>query len=258
MTRILVVDDDSRLRQMLQRYLTGEGFQTVLAADLRQANQILNERPVSLILLDLNLGNDDGLDYVREVRSGGKRIPIIILSAKDDVVDRIVGLEVGADDYVTKPFHLRELLARIKTVLRRAVDQTKDTRPSRDKNSDAVRFGDWYLLNGSRRLLRKDGSEHELTTSEYKLLDALVRHPQRVLSRDRLLDMVAGREWEPFDRSVDTQIRRLRRKIEENPAAPNLIKTVRGEGYMLAVDVEHRAQGFDEAEACPDGNHVIS
>ncbi|MFC4346849.1 response regulator [Kordiimonas lipolytica] len=242
MGRILVVDDDPRVRQMLQRYLSGEGFQTVLAADLRQAGQSLKEQPVSLVILDINLGSDDGLDFAREVRAADGGLPIIILSGKDDVVDRIVGLEVGADDYVTKPFHLRELLARIKTVLRRSATRRDGTRRDMTANDSAIRFGAWYLLRGSRRLLREDGAEHVLTTGEFKLLDALTRHPQRVLSRDRLLDMVAGRNWTPFDRSIDTQIRRLRSKVEENPAAPSLIKTVRGEGYMLAVRVENGVQ----------------
>jgi len=243
MGRILVVDDDPRIRQMLHRYLMGEGFSVVLACDIRQALQAIRQNAIDLILLDLKLGSEDGLNLAHDIRANHDHIAIIILSSKDDVLDKVVGLEVGADDYISKPFHLRELLARIKSVRRRlrlGSAEMPNMRPAIVAGKP-VRFGKWRLIRADSALVDDDGRVQALTMGEYKLLDALVGNAQRVLSRDKLLDVVANRKWSPYDRSIDTQIRRLRKKIEDDPGVPTLIKTVRGEGYMLAVKAEQVA-----------------
>lgn len=237
MGSILLVDDDPRIRHMLRRYLDGEGLRVVLAENIRQARRAIEAQAINLILLDLKLGNEDGLDFARYVQASHRQIAIIIMSSKDDVVDKVVGLEVGADDYIAKPFHLRELLARVKAVLRRTeLTSSAVAASSATSNANAIQFGRWRLLPGSQMLENCDGQVVDLTTGEFRLLEALVCNSQRVMSRDQLLDKVANREWSPYDRTIDTRIRRLRRKIEDDPGSPKLIKTVRGEGYMLAVE----------------------
>ncbi|WP_308910505.1 response regulator transcription factor [Pseudokordiimonas caeni] len=241
MDRILVVDDDPRTRQMLQRYLTGEGFAVLQAGTLREARETLSQGAVALILLDLKLGPDDGLDLAREIQQSGKRVPIIILSTRDDVVDKVVGLELGAEDYLTKPYHLRELLARIRVVLRRQDGRENESRQpaAPGQQEGVVRFGRWRLDRESRRLLDGDGMDAGLTVFEYRLLETLILQPQRVLSREHLLDRIGGRDWTPFDRAIDTHISRLRSKIEEDPGRPVFIQTVRGEGYMFVGRIAH-------------------
>ena len=239
MSRVLVIDDDPRIRQMLQRYLTGECYTVVLAGTLQQAQNAFAQQPINLVLLDLKLGSENGLDFARAIRTTDTRTPIIILSSKDDVVDKVVGLEVGADDYIAKPFHLRELLARIRAALRRAetslVDETLS--PAGASNSENVSFGNWRMARARHLVTNHLGQELPLTSKEYKLLDVFVEHPRRVLSRDQLINKVSGRSWNAYDRSIDTQVRRLRIKIEDDPSNPKLIKTIRGEGYIFSVDV---------------------
>jgi DNA-binding response OmpR family regulator len=226
---ILVVDDDVRIRQMLIRYFEDEGYRVTAAADGTTMRDCLQRMPIDIILLDLVLpGGEDGLSLAREVRSRSD-IPIIMLTGRDDVVDRIVGLEIGADDYIPKPFHLREVLARLRTVLRRR----QPAAAVRAEASEAIHFDGWRLDLGRRQLITAEGTEIALTTGEFDMLAALARHPGRVLSRDLLMDLTHGRSLEAFDRTVDAQIARLRKKIEPDPKQPTLIKSVRGIGYVF-------------------------
>ncbi|WP_076435138.1 response regulator transcription factor [Bosea sp. TND4EK4] len=233
--RVLVVDDDERIRQMVSRYLEEAGYQVSVAPDGEGLREELRLRPVDLILLDLVLpGDDDGLTLAREIRRTSD-VPIIMLSGRDEVVDRVVGLEVGADDYISKPFHLREVLARVRTVLRRHHHSGSQ---AREENDRTIRFSGW-LLDPQRRLLSSPrGEEVDLTTGEFELLLALARHPGRVFSRDALMTATRGRHHEAFDRSIDTQIARLRKKLDFEAAdAHALIKSVRGIGYVFTGHV---------------------
>lgn len=234
MAQILVVDDDPRIRNMLQRYLEGEGYVVQMVSNTKQARLVLKQFTINLVLLDLRLGKDDGLELLREIRAVSKKIGVIILSGKTEVVDKIVGLELGADDYVTKPFHLRELHARIKIVLKRF--EFQGDAPNNITNS-IVSFGKWKMDLGRQYLEDDDENECKLTTAEFKLLEAFISNPQRVLTREQLLDITTGRHHEPFDRTIDTQVRRLRLKLEDVPNKPSLIKTVRGSGYVLSEKV---------------------
>ncbi len=232
---VLIVDDDPRVRSMLARYLSGEGFRVGEAGDGPAMRACLAREVPDLVLLDLNLPGEDGLTLARELRAAHPALGIIMVTGRGDVVDRVVGLEVGADDYVAKPFNLREILARVRTVLRRAKPaQAAD--PPRG-GEPALRFEGWVLEPSRRRLTGPDGREVALTTGEFDLLLAFASHPGRVLDRDRLLDLVKGREWAANDRSVDQQVARLRRKVEADPANPSLIKSVRGVGYLFAAEV---------------------
>ena len=235
---ILIIDDEARIRTMLRRYLGGEGFAISEAADGSAARAILAREPIGLVLLDLMLPGEDGLSLARHIREHSK-IPVIMLTGKADVIDRVAGLEAGADDYVAKPFHLREVLARIRTVLRRAQPTTAPGASAAEepKPGEILVFPGWRLDLSRRDLSRSSGEAVPLTSSEFDLLSAFARHPNRVLSRDQLMEMVKGREWAAFDRAIDTQIVRLRRKIEAEPSAPTLIKTVRGAGYIFATPV---------------------
>ncbi len=224
---IVVVDDDPDLRAMVRSYLARNGFAVSEAADGGALRALMAERPVDLALLDLNLPGEDGFSVARELRTLGP-LGIIMLTASGDSVDRIVGLELGADDYVTKPFDPRELLARVRTVLRRI-------RPAEAPATmgSEVRVGRCRLNLDSRKLYALDGAEMPMTAMEFDLLRVLVQNPNRVLSRDRLLDLAHGKEMEAFDRSIDTRIARLRQKVEVDPGVPQAIKTVRGAGYMF-------------------------
>lgn len=224
-TKVLIVDDDPALRDLLGRYLREQGFDVNLAGDGPAMDRYLGEQTPDLIVLDLMLPGEDGLAIAKRLRSAGGP-PIIMLSARGEDVDRIVGLEVGADDYLAKPFNPRELLARIRAVLRRGREQSREAGPT-------MRFGPYQIDTARRRLFR--GNEPvALTSGEYALLEAFVQHPNRVLSRDQLVDLLKGYERSPFDRSVDVRVTRLRRKIEPDPSHPVYITTVWGEGYLFS------------------------
>ncbi len=231
--KILVVDDDARIRDLLRRYLTQEGFEIMIAEDGKALNRILLRETVDLIVLDLMMPGEDGLSICRRLRANGDRTPIIMLTAKSEDVDRIVGLEVGADDYLGKPFNPRELLARIHAVLRRRPPTEVPGGPSQEV--EVVNFGP-FTFDLSLRSLRKDGQELPLTTGEFSMLKALVRHPRQPLSREKLAQLARGREFEPFDRSLDVQISRLRKLIEEDAASPRYLQTVWGVGYVFVPD----------------------
>jgi len=231
--RILVVDDDARIRDLLRRYLHQEGFEVLVAEDARGLNRVLMREPIDLIVLDLMMPGEDGLSICKRLRAAEDQTPIIMLTARVEDVDRIIGLEVGADDYVTKPFNPRELLARIHAVLRRRPVLEAPGAPA--KEPELVRFGPYEFDLGLRRLTR-NGEALQLTTGEFSMLKALVRHPRQPLSRDKLAQLARGREFEPFDRSLDVQVSRLRKLIEEDPARPRYIQTVWGVGYVFVPD----------------------
>lgn len=230
---ILVVDDDPRIRQMLSRYFEDEGYRVTAVADGAAMRDALRSAAFDIILLDLMLPGESGLELARDVRARSET-PIIMLTGKDDVLDRIVGLEMGADDYMSKPFHLREVLARIRTVLRRKAP----TRQEPSVDSQQVLFEGWTLDLSRRSLTRRDGQPIELTTGEFEMLTVLARNAGRVLSRDRLMDLTRGRSLEAFDRTIDAQIARLRKKIESDPANPQIIKSVRGVGYVFTSKID--------------------
>jgi len=223
--RILVVDDDPELRRLLSDYLTDVGFAVDLAGDGEQMRRAMARAMPDAIVMDLMLPGTDGLALTREVR-GVSSVPILMLSARGEEIDRVVGLEVGADDYLAKPFSPRELLARLRALLRRS------QAPSTVPRTDGPVFGPYRLDLDARRLL-KDGTEVALSGAEFDLLKVLAERPGRVLSRDLLLDLLKGYERDPFDRTVDIRVARLRRRIEPDPANPVFIRTVRGEGYLF-------------------------
>jgi two-component system phosphate regulon response regulator OmpR len=231
--KVLVVDDDSRIRDLLKRYLTQEGFEVLIAEDGRSLTRLLQRETVDIIVLDLMMPGEDGLSICRRLRAANDMTPIIMLTAKGEDIDRIVGLEVGADDYLTKPFNPRELLARIHAVLRRRPAPEMPGAPSND--NEISRFGAFTFDLGARTL-HKGSEELTLTTGEFSMLKALVRHPRIPLSREKLAQLSRGREFEPFDRSLDVQISRLRKMIEVDPASPRLIQTVWGVGYVFVPD----------------------
>ena len=226
---ILVVDDDPGLRELLQEYLSSQGYQVRAVADGLAMELHMRQQAVDLVILDLMLPGEDGLTLARKLKARGQQ-PIIMLSARGEDVDRIVGLEVGADDYLVKPFNPRELLARIRAVLRRSDETTTRV----EEGSQAIyRFGSFQLNFNSRSLL-KNGADIPLTAREFDLLSIFSEHPNRVLNRDFLVDMMKGYERDPFDRSIDVTVTRLRRKIEEDPSSPEYVRTVWGEGYLFA------------------------
>ena len=234
--RIVVVDDDARIRDLLRRYLTQEGFEVLLAEDARALDRLLRRELVDLIILDLMLPGEDGLSVCRRLRSRNDATPVVMLTAKGDDVDRIVGLEIGADDYLPKPFNPRELLARIHAVLRRRPPAELPGAPS--MLGEKVIFGPFEFDLALRRLTR-EGQDVELTTGEFSMLKALARHPRQPLSRDKLAQLARGREFEPFDRSLDVQVSRLRKLLEPDPAHPRYIQTVWGLGYVFVPDGAH-------------------
>ncbi len=231
--KVLVVDDDARIRDLLRRYLTQEGFEVVLAEDGKALNRLMLREAVDLIVLDLMMPGEDGLSICRRLRAANDRTPIIMLTAKGEDVDRIVGLEVGADDYLGKPFNPRELLARVHAVLRRRPPTEAPGAPSTDQ--EVVKFG-LFEFDLSLRTLKKNGEEMPLTTGEFSMLKALVRHPRQPLSREKLAQLARGREFEPFDRSLDVQVSRLRKLVESDVSNPRYIQTVWGVGYVFVPD----------------------
>lgn len=216
-----------------------EGFTVAEACNGSEINAQLQKQTFDLVTLDLNLGGENGFDLVREIRAT-RNVPIVMITGKGDTIDRIVGLELGADDYIAKPFQLREVVARIRAVLRRyhsTPDGPLASAANPKDNNERYKFGEFLLNVPHRQLQMNDGSTQNLTTSEFDLLVTFVRRPSRVLSRDNIMDLLKGNEWSPTDRSIDALIVRLRRKIEPEPASPSYIKTVRGVGYVFAADV---------------------
>lgn len=232
---ILIVDDDPELRELLGNYLSKNGFRVTGVEDGRRMWTVLEQSRIDLIILDLMLPGDDGLVLCRNLRVRSQ-LPVIMLTARGDDTDRIIGLEMGADDYLPKPFNPRELLARIKGVLRR----TRNL-PNELEEAHYFRFAGWTLDTLARHLISPDGVVIPLGGGEYRLLRIFLEHPKRVLNRDRLLDLTQGREATPFDRSIDVQVSRLRRRLGDDPREAGIIKTVRNEGYMLAVPVKREA-----------------
>jgi len=234
---VLVVDDDREIRDLVSTYLKKNGLRVTTAADGRQMRAFLEADRVDLVVLDLMMPGDDGLVLCRELRAGKhKATPVLMLTARNDDTDRIVGLEMGADDYLAKPFVARELLARIKAILRR----TRMLPPNLQvtEAGQLIAFGDWHLDTTARHLLDKEGTAVALSGAEYRLLRVFLDHPQRVLSRDQLLNLTQGREAELFDRSIDLLVSRVRQRLRDDAREPAYIKTVRSEGYVLAMPVE--------------------
>ncbi|WP_353212956.1 response regulator [Rhodovarius sp.] len=230
---ILVVDDDREIRELLSRFLEKQGMRVSAARDAREARRLWPLGRYHIVVLDLMMPGEPGLDFARWLRSQSN-VPILMLTAMAEETDRIVGLELGADDYVQKPFNPRELLARIRAILRR----TSGEGPALEADARPIQFAGWVLEPGRRRLLNPDGAEVPLTGGEYELLAALVERPNRILTRDMLMDLLRGRQAGPFDRAIDVAVSRLRRKLEDDGRNPNLIKTVRGGGYVLSTTVE--------------------
>ena len=231
-TLVLIVEDDEVARTKLAGYLETAGHRVSEAVDGREMRRVMASDSVDLVLLDINLPGEDGLDLTRFIR-GSYDVGIILVTGRTDDVDRIVGLEIGADDYITKPFNPRELLARVKTVLRRTAARAPSV-------SETKEFSGWRFDTHSRRLESPTGDRVPLTRAEFELLNALVARPGTVLSRERLLGCITHRSWDPGDRTVDVLVRRLRKKLEVDPKSPELIVTAHGEGYMFAADVSGR------------------
>lgn len=248
-TSILVVDYDPKVRSLLRTSLEGEGAIVFEASDVASALASVEKNHIDLMTLDLNLGEDDGFDLTKRVRKLST-VPIVIITDKDDVIDRVVGLELGADDYISKPFHVREIVARLKSVLRRT--QVFDDKAlctceppcqcGRAEGDNIMAFDGLSVELDRMELLNRDGEICELTSGDFKLLSIFLTHPKRVLSRDHLMDLTGGIDWTPLDRTIDNQVARLRKKIERNPSHPVLIKTIRGVGYMFACDVTTKAK----------------
>jgi len=237
---IVVVDDEASTREMVGEYLSTHGFQVSQCDGGAALREVLKKAAADLIVLDLNMPEEDGLSIVRDLKTHS-RVPIIMLTATASAIDRVVGLELGADDYLAKPCELRELLARIRVVLRRSIPSPQlvpaaapvpSAPPAADRNR--VRFGTKWLDHDAQALRDDEGNEHPLTASEYGLLKVFAANPKRVLSRDRLLELANARDAEAFDRAIDLRIMRIRRKIEPDPAHPSVIRTVRGGGYLFS------------------------
>ena len=251
--RILIVDDERRVSRALAETLRHDGFEVSEATTARDMLQILGRARVDAITLDLGLPDEDGLTLLRRIRHVSD-VPIVVISGKSDPVDRVLGLEVGADDYVCKPFHLREVVARLRAVIRRR--ETAKLRATEHDRHRRLAFDGWILDIARRVLTRADGEEQELTGSEFDLLALFAANPGEVLHRDTIMDRLKGRRWSPFDRGIDMQVRRLRQKIEADPARPHLIKTVRGVGYIFAAEVEELPHGPTMPPRGFEGNDV--
>ncbi len=226
---VLIVDDDPAIRELLRDCLEMDGFRVSEAADSREMSAAMSSDQPDLVTLDLMLGGENGLAVAADLR-GRHGIPIVMITGKGDMIDRVVGLEVGADDYIAKPFHPREVVARIRAVLRRA----QPPAPAAPLQDQVIAFDGFRLDPGRRELIGPQGRPIALTTAEFNLLELFARHPQRILSRDTIMDLLKGHDWTPFDRSIDALVSRLRRKIEVDPDNPALVKTVRGVGYVFA------------------------
>ena len=233
-SHILVVDDDRDIRTLLSEYLEKNGYRASAVAEGKAMKRLLEHTHIDLIVLDVMLPGDDGLKLCRELRKDSQ-VPIIMLTALGDDIDRIVGMEVGSDDYLAKPFNPRELLVRIKAVLRRTVHAPRDPLSTEVRG---YRFGDWRLDTTTRELTHANGNVVSLSGAEFRLLSILLGHPSRVLSRTQLMELIRGRDADPFDRSIDVRISRLRQTLGDDARAPQIIKTVYGEGYLIGVPVE--------------------
>jgi DNA-binding response OmpR family regulator len=241
---VLVVDDDKKIRNLLRNVLEGEGFSVLEAQTTAQVMEFMENSTLCLVTLDIHLGSENGIEVARQIRHISQ-VPIIMVTGKDDVIDRVVGLEVGADDYITKPFHVREVIARIRSVLRRSEISAQAheaafvaAQPTSGAESVQYRFDGMTAIPDQLELLDRNGASSGLTSGDFKLLSVFLTRPKRVLSRDQLMDLTGGAEWQPLDRAIDNQIARLRKKIERDPSDPKLIKTVRGVGYTFAHDVQ--------------------
>ncbi len=232
--KILVVDDDLRLRSLLERYFKEQGYIVKSAADAEQMDRFLERENYHLIVLDLMLPGEDGLAICKRLRGNDNNIPIIMLTAKGDDVDRIIGLELGADDYLAKPFNPRELLARVKAVLRRKTVELPGAPSGEDK---LIEFGEFKLNLGTREMTR-NGKQITLTSGEFAVLKSLASNPRQPLSRDKLMNLARGRDYSALERSIDVQVSRLRRMIEEDPAKPRYLQTVWGIGYVFVPDAD--------------------
>lgn len=230
--KILVVDDDARLRSLLERYLTEQNFQVRVAQDSEQMDRLLTRENFNLLVLDLMLPGEDGLSICKRLRSQGNNLPVIMLTAKGDEVDRIIGLELGADDYLAKPFNPRELLARVRAVLRRRGTEVPGAPSQEDQE---VTFGEFRLNLGTREMFRGD-TPMPLTSGEFAVLKALVSNARQPLSRDKLMHLARGRDYSALERSIDVQVSRLRRMLEVDPTKPRYIQTVWGLGYVFVPD----------------------
>lgn len=233
-SQILVVDDDPEIRALLRKCFERDGFAVAEAASGAEMRGRIDDKDLALVTLDLTLGGEDGLELAREIRAR-RNVPIIMITGKGDTIDRVVGLELGADDYITKPFQLREVLARVRAVLRRYAAGA-EAQPAAAVEEERYMFEGCTLDVGRREVCAADGNPTELTTAEFNLLHIFVKRPKRVLSRDNIMDLLKGHEWSPLDRSIDALVGRLRKRIEADPNAPKLIKTVRGVGYVFAAD----------------------
>jgi DNA-binding response OmpR family regulator len=235
--RILVVDDERAVRDLLRRCLESDGYEVTEASGGQEAMAVIQNGSIDLVTLDINLGGQSGLDVAQAVRKHSD-VPIVMVTGRGDVIDRIVGLEIGADDYITKPFHVREVLARVHSVLRRSKGEAQ---PVVDKGEEEACpeyvFAGFRAIPDRLELFDPEGNPIELTGGDFRLLKVLLERPRRVLSREQIMDLVNGADWSPLDRTIDNQVARLRKKIEPEPASPKLIKTVRGVGYTFATEV---------------------
>ena len=235
--RILVVDDERAVRDLLRRCLESDGYEVAEAAGGQEAMAVIQNGGIDLVTLDINLGGQSGLDVAQAVRKHSD-VPIVMVTGRGDVIDRIVGLEIGADDYITKPFHVREVLARVHSVLRRSKGEAQ---PVVDKGEEEACpeyvFAGFRAVPDRLELFDPEGNPIELTGGDFRLLKVLLERPRRVLSREQIMDLVNGADWSPLDRTIDNQVARLRKKIEPEPGSPTLIKTVRGVGYTFAAEV---------------------
>ncbi len=231
--RVLIIDDDEKLRKLLGEYLKDHGFHTTCLADGTNVTGALSAELPDLVILDIMLPGKDGLEVLKEIRKDYGRLPVIMLTARGDDTDRIVGLELGADDYLPKPFNPRELLARMKAVLRRSVHQEGDTG---EQARHTIMNAAGISLNTAKQTVVVEGREMELSTAEFRILEVLMKNPNTVMSRDQLMTLARGRDFTAFDRSIDVHISKLRTKVEADPGTPKRIKTIWGTGYMLVDD----------------------
>jgi two-component system, OmpR family, response regulator len=234
---ILIVDDEAEVRALLRTGLEGEGYAVLEAADGGQALALVERVPISLVTLDLKLGGEDGLKVARELRTA-RNVPIIMITGKGDAIDRVVGLELGADDYIPKPFLMREVTARVRAVLRRYMVGAGTATTATELDGERYAFDGWSVDIPRREVRDPRGEVRDLTTAEFNLLALFLQRPGRVLSRDEIMDLLKGHDWTPMDRSIDALVARLRKKLEPDSERPALVKTVRGVGYVFAGTVK--------------------